>query len=212
MGAPQLYYLDKQLFGAGARGVRADVANLSGDYTYLTDGYYASLDAELAGLSVLPTTAEAVDAYVVAIAMEKARLAGVPVPEHQVVTDRFPAPPLMAYPINPFTLEGELLLDDAAVAARRRGLTYTGKYAVLAQSLPPDYRIDFLRLVMGRTLVPQYEEFGASLFALFRLPLMRVRVVVTPKEYMLSSIEPLPFGQLSEEERALLEGLGKWRA
>lgn len=212
MGAPELFHLDQQLFGATAPGVKADVANLSGDYTYLTDGYYLSLDAEQAGLNVLPTTAEALDAYVVAIAMEKARLAGVAVPEHQIITDRFPAPPLMAYPINPFTLAGELLLDGAAIEARRKGLTYTGKYAVLAQSLPADYRIDMLRLVLGRSLVPQYEEFGAVLFELFRLPLMRVRVIVTPKEYMLSAIEPLPFGQLNQEERALLEGMGRWRA
>lgn len=212
MGAPELFYLDKQLFGAAAPGVKADVANLSGDYTYLTAGYYASLDAEHAGLNVLPTTAQALDAYVVAIAMEKAHLAGIAVPEHQIITDRFPAPPLMAYPINPFTLAGELLLDDAAIGARRKGLTYTGKYAVLAQSLPDDYRIDTLRLVLGRTLVPQYEEFGAVLFETFGLPLMRVRVIVTPKEYMLSAIEPLPFGQLSQDERSLLEGMGKWRA
>jgi len=192
--------------------VKADVANLSGDYTYLTDGYYLSLDAEQGGLNVLPTTAEALDAYVVAIAMEKARMAGIPVPEHQIITDRFPAPPLMAYPINPFTLTGELLLDAAAIEARRKGLTYTGKYAVLVQPLPADYRVDMLRLVLGRSLVPQYEEFGAALFELFRLPLMRVRVIVTPKEYMLSAIEPLPFGQLSQEERALLEGMGRWRA
>src|SRR5690606_40622608 len=98
----------------------------------------ASLDAEQAGVVVLPTTAEALDAYVVAIAMERARAAGIAVPEHQIVVDRFPAPPLMAYPINPFTLTGELLLDDATIEARRKGLTYTGKYAVLAQTLPPD--------------------------------------------------------------------------
>lgn len=211
MGAPELFHLDEQLPRATS-GVRADVANLSGDYTYLSDGYYTSLEAERAGLSVLPTTAEALDAYVVAIAMEKARLGGVPVPDHQIVTDRFPAPPIMAYPINPFTLQGELLLDVAAIESRRKGLTYTGKYAVLAQTLPPDYRIDLLRLVLGRSLAPPYEEFGAQLFELFRVPLMRVRVIVTPKEYLLSAIEPLPFGQLSEEERGLLEGLGRWRA
>ena len=212
MRGDALFYLDKQQLGPDAAGVRTDVANLSGDYTYLTDGYYASLDAERAGLNVLPTTSEALDAYVAAIAMEKARLADLPVPEHQIVTDRFPPPPLMVYPLNPFTLAGELLQDAAAIEARRKGLTYTGKYAVLAQGLPADYRLDVLRLVLGRCLVPQYEEYGAKLFEVFRLPLMRVRVIVTPKEYLLSAIEPLPFGQLSEEERALLEGKGRWRA
>jgi hypothetical protein len=203
---PVLFHLDKGRFGDVAQ-----VANLSGDYTYLTSGYYASLDAELAGMRVLPTTADALDAYVVPIAMEKARLAGIPVPPHEVVTDRFPPPPLLAYPINPFSSRGVLLLDADAVESRRKGLTYTGKYAVLVQHLPGDHRIDVLRLVMGRTHVPEYEELGRQLFEVFRLPLMKVRIVVTTKEYMLSAIEPLPFGELTAEDRAHLEGLGTWR-
>lgn len=212
MGARELFHLDKQLFGDDSAPVRADVANLSGDYTYLTDGYYASLDAERSGFTVLPSTSEALDAYVVPIAMEKARLAGLPVPAYEIVVDRFPPPPLMAYPINPFTLAGELLMDDAAVASRRKGLTYTGKYAVLVQTLQGEHRIDQVRVVLGRTLLPEYQEFAAALFELFRVPLMRVRVIVTPKEHQLSAIEPLPFAQLTESERALLGGLGSWLA
>lgn len=211
MGDVSLFHLDRTRFGDDAAGVRADVANMDGDYTYMTQGYYASLDVEHSGRVVLPTSAEALDAYVVAIAMEKARLAGVPTPDYEIVLDRFPKPPLMAYPINPFTLAGELLLDEAAIGSRRRGLTYTGKYAVLAQTLPDDYRIDILKLVLGRSLVEQYDEFGAQLFELFRLPLMRVRVIVTPKQFLLSAIEPLPFSQLTEAERGLLEGMGSWR-
>ena len=204
--APVLFHLDRQRFGD-----LAQVANLSGDYTYLTSGYYASLDAELAGLRVLPTTQEALDAYVVPIAMEKARLAGIPVPPHETVTDRFPPPPLLAYPINPFSSRGELLLDVETIEQRRKGLTYTGKYAVLVQHLPVDHRIDVLRLVMGKTHVPEYEELGRLLFETYRLPLMKVRIVVTTKEYLLSAIEPLPFGELTEDDRSLLEGRGSWR-
>ncbi len=216
IGAPPLFHLEQGRFGDGAAtgsgSIRADVANLAGDYTYLTSGYYVSLDAELAGLKVLPTTAEALDAYVVPIAMTKASLAGIPVPEHLIVTDRFPPPPMLAYPVNPFSSKGELILDNETLEARRKGLTYTGKYAVLAQLLPSDQRIDVVRLVMGRATVPEYQTFGAKLFELFRLPLMRVRVIVTPREYLLSAIEPLPFGELTDEERAQLEGLGRWRA
>lgn len=207
-----LFHLDQERFGpdSGAA-VSADVANLAGDYSYLTNGYYASLDAELAGLRVLPSTSEALDAYVVPLAMARAAAAGLPVPPHQIVTDRFPPAPLLAYPINPFSTKGELLLDEAAIESRRKGLTYTGKYAVLVQHLPLDQRLDTLRLVLGRTLVPEYEQFGAQLFELFRLPLMKVRVIVTPREYQLSAIEPLPFAELSEEERSGLAGLGKWQ-
>src|SRR5690606_28830490 len=83
--APAMFHLDKTRFGAGTA-LHADVANLAGDYSYLTTGYYASLDAELAGLKVLPTTADALDAYVVPIAMENAHLAGLAVPAHEIVT------------------------------------------------------------------------------------------------------------------------------
>src|SRR5690606_41492837 len=110
--------------------------------------------------------------------MERARAAGIAVPEHQIVVDRFPAPPLMAYPSNPFTLTGVLLLDDATIEARRKGLTYTGKYAVLAQTLPPDYRIDLLKVAPGRAPVAQHVAFAASPLNAFLPPLMRVRVTV----------------------------------
>lgn len=209
-----LFHLDPGRFGPAVvprHGVSADVANLAGDYTYLTSGYYASLDAELAGLRVLPTTAEALDAYVVPLAMARAAHADLPVPEHEVVTEKFPPAPLLAYPVNPFSSKGELLLDQAAIDARRKGLSYTGKYAVLVQHLPHDHRIDVLRLVFGMSLVPEYEALAARLFEVFRLPLMKVRIVVTTHSYLLSAIEPLPFAELTEEERGKLEGLGRWR-
>lgn len=210
VGAPPLFRLEPEFFAGGT--VQAEVANLAGDYTYLTSGYYVSLDAELAGLTVLPTTSEALDAYVVPIAMAKAQLAGISVPEHVVVTDRFPPPPMLAYPINPFSSKGELILDQETLESRRKGLTYTGKYAVLAQLLPVDQRMDVVRLVLGKATVPEYREFGQRVFELFRLPLMRVRVIVTPGAYLLSAIEPLPFAELTDEEHAQLEGMGRWRA
>lgn len=205
--------LDPSVFGPDVPvGVGADLANMAGDYGYLASGYYRSLDGELQGMRLIPTTADALDAYVVPIAMEKARLAGLPVPAFHFTTSRFPSPPLMAYPVNPFSERGELLVDTDAIEARRKGLTYTGKYAVLCQELPPDYRIDVVRCVLGRTLVAEYEAFARAVFLTFRLPLARVRVIVTPRAYLLSALMPLPLAQLTPDERALVEELGSWRA
>ncbi len=185
-------------------------ANLSGDYTYLTHGYYASLDAEQRGEAVVPTAAECLDAYVVPIALEVARRAGLPVPNAQLVTDRWPAPPLLAYPVNPFSSRGELLADAAAIASRRNGLTYTGKYPVLCQTLPDDCRIDVVRIVLGTTTVAEYASFAAEIWAAFRVPLMKVRVIVSRDAYHFSGIEPLPFKALTADERRVLEE-GAWR-
>jgi hypothetical protein len=191
---------------------RPVIANLVGDYTYLTDGYYRSLDVEQAGEQVAPTAAECLDAYVVPIALVKAERAGLGVPRSQLVTDRFLAPPIMAYPVNPFSSRGELLPDAATIELRRKGLTYTGKYAVLCQALPDDFRIDVVRVVLGRTAIPEYEAFAYEMWRVFRLPLMKVRVIVVRDAYLLSGIEPLPLRQLTADERAVVEGAGTWHA
>jgi hypothetical protein len=190
---------------------RPVLANLHGDYTYLTRGYYRSLDGEQAGERVVPTAAECLDAYVVPIAMVVAERAGLAVPASQLVTDRFLAPPVMAYPVNPFSSRGELLPDLAAIEARRKGLTYTGKYAVLCQSLPPDCRVDVVRVVLGTTSVPEYEAFALEAWRVFRLPLMKVRTIVTREAFLFSGIEPLPYKSLTADERRVVEGAGTWR-
>jgi len=186
------------------------VVNLDGDYGYLEEGYYRSLDREDAGEQVIPTTAEALDAYVVPVALVKAARHGLPVPSFEVVTDRFPPPPLMAYPINPFSSRGERLDDQNAIETRRKGLTYTGKYAVLCQRLPDGCRVDMLRVVMGRTTVTEYGAYARDLFVCFRLPLLRARVIVTTSAYLLSAVEPLPWRTLTADERALVEEAGTW--
>jgi len=198
--------------GWGMDPTRPVFANLVGDYTYLTDGYYHSLDLEQAGEQVAPTPAECLDAYVVPIALAKAERAGMTVPRSQLVTDRFLAPPLLAYPVNPFSSRGELLADAAAVEARRKGLTYTGKYPVLCQTLPHDFRIDVVRIVLGCTSVPEYEAFAQAVWALFRLPLMKVRTIVVNDAYLLSAVEPLPYRQLATDERRVVEEAGTWHA
>lgn len=206
MATQSLYKLEEPLLPD------VDVVNLAGDYSYMSAAYYASLDAELRGERVAPTTAEALDAYVVPLAMELASRAGIAVPSYELVTDRFPAPPIMAYPVNPFSTKGELIVDLAALEERRKGLTYTGKYAVLAQRLPADYRIDVVRVILGRTLVPEYEDFARRIFETFRLPLFKSRVIVSSRAYLLSSIEPLPGDDLTLNEKALVKGVAGWRS
>lgn len=195
----------------GFDAARPVLANPLGDYTYLTDGYYRSLDAEQAGEAVVPTSAECLDAYVVPIAGVVAERGGLAVPASQLVTDRFLAPPVMAYPVNPFSSRGELLPDVAAIEARRKGLTYTGKYAVLCQTLPSDCRVDMVRVVLGTTPTPEYATFAHDVWVVFRLPLMKVRVIVTREAYLFSGIEPLPYKTLNDDERRVLEEAGTWR-
>lgn len=206
MASQELYRLEEPLLAD------VDLVNLAGDYSYMSSAYYASLDAELKGERVAPTTAEALDAYVVPLAMERAARADIAVPSYELVTERFPPPPFMAYPVNPFTSKGELIVDLPTLEERRKGLTYTGKYAVLVQRLPEDYRIDVVRTVLGKTLVPEYEMFAQRLFEAFRLPLFKARVIVSSRAYLLSAIEPLTRDELTLNEKALVKGVAGWRS
>ena len=159
---------------------------------------------------MFPTTADALDAYVVPIAMEKARQHQLAVPSYDIVVDKL-VPPVLAYPINPFSTKYEIVLDGEVVTAKLRTLTMTGKYAAICQKLPRDYRIDAVRCVLGRTLVKEYGSFAKRVFEVFKLPLMRVRVIVTTSDYLFSAIEPLLFDDLTLNEKKLLGSLGTWQ-
>jgi len=69
-----------------------------------------------------------------------------------------------------------------------------------------------LRIVLGRCAIPEYETLARALWTHFRLPLMRVRVIVVEDAYLLSGIEPLPYRQLVADERGIVEEAGTWHA
>ena len=186
--------------------------NLSGDYSYLSSGYYDSLDAELSNLKIIPTSQDILDAYVVPIAMEKARVNDLATPHYDIITDKLPPPPMMAYPVNPFFSTGELIADKEKLEQRRKALSMTGKYAVLCQKLEGDYRIDVVRCIMGKCLNEPYELFAQDVFEIFRIPLMRTRVIVVSKEYQLSAIEALKYEELTLNEKKLLSEMGSWQS
>ena len=184
--------------------------NINGDYNYMTWGYYLSLDAENEGRRVMPTTADVLDSYVVPLAMEKAAKGGLEVPRSKVVNFAHEVrPPVIAYPVNPFTLGFEIIVNKEEIESRIKRVTMSGKFATLVQELPENFRMDTVRCIMGKTLVPEYSEFARTAFKVFHLPLMRVRAIVTPQSYIFSSIEPLPYESLTINEKKILEAMGR---
>ncbi len=184
--------------------------NLFGDYTYLTEGYYISLDVELKHLPILPTTQEILDAYVVPLAMVKAKINNVPVPEYEIITEKI-NPPVIAYPINPYTSKFEIVDLNDDLKKKLNSVTMNGKYATLCQRLPIDYRIDTVRSIVGKTLVNEYEEFIKNIYRVFKIPLMNIRVIVTSSNYLLSAIEPLRLDELTLKEKKIIEEIGTWQ-
>jgi hypothetical protein len=188
--------------------------NLDGDYAYLGDGYYKSMEAEHEGLIALPSPQEAVDAYVVPLALVKAEAFGIAVPPWEIANDASTSfhPPFVAYPVNPFQSQGQVIADEASIEEAFRSLTMSGKYAMVVQDMQPDSRLDTLRLVLGKCLKPEYRELADELWRCFRLPLARVKIIVTQKQYLFSAIEPLEKEELTQNEKAIIKEAGLWRA
>ncbi|MGC8765673.1 MAG: RimK-like ATPgrasp N-terminal domain-containing protein [Brevinematia bacterium] len=195
-------------------GKKTSYFNLFGDYSYLQEGYYKSVDFYVKGLKVHPTPKEALDAYIVAIAVEKARKFGINTPESFIITQktRINYFPVIGYSMNPFSNISFIIEDEKSFSNHIKSLTLSDKYFALIQKLPKgEYRLDTIRCVLGRTNVKEYSEFAESVFNVFKLPLMKIKIIVTPDEYLFSAIEPLPYNSLSINEKKLIEKMGKWQ-
>jgi hypothetical protein len=162
--------------------------NLEGDYTYLGDGYYRSMEAEHEGMLAFPSPQAAIDAYVVPLALSKAQAAGIPIPEWEIVN------------------------DQASLTEAFKSLTMSNKYAVVCQAMQADARIDTLRLVLGKCLKPEYADLAEKLWRTFHIPLARVKVIVTETQYLFSAIQPLKKEELTQNEKSIIKEAGLWRA
>jgi hypothetical protein len=186
--------------------------NVSGDYEYMGTGYYASELFETDGKPVHPTTQESVDAYVVPVCLEKAKLAGIPVPEFHLTNGYF-EPPVIVDTVNPFMQRSSVVRSTSAQPRVAASLTRNQTYAICCQVLPDGAKVTTFRAIMGWSPSPRYRELAAKVWELMRIPLASVRTIV-PKDGdpMLSAIGPLPYKNLSPQERHRLDGRLTWHA
>ena len=195
--------------------LRADsvFVNLDGDYSYLTDGYYRSLEGEHEGRLTIPTPQDALDAYVVPLALTRAAAHGLGTPQWEIINDNTISfqPPILLYPINPYMDEGQVVSDATGLGEAVKSLSMSGKYAMVCQHMPPDSRVDTVRLVLGQCLKPEYQELAAKLWTTFHLPLARVRIIVTEREHLFSAISPLKKEELTQNEKGIIKEAGLWR-
>lgn len=188
--------------------------NFYGDYTYMREGYYETLQSQLSGVNIHPSTQESLDAYIVAIAMEKAKTADIRIPEYLIVTEKTKVEhfPVIGYAMNPFSNNSYIIDNPKFYEHKIKSLTLSGKYLALVQKIPSDdYRLDTIRSVLGMTSVKEYKEFAMKIFQVFKLPLMRIKVIVTLDGYYLSAIEPLDYDDLTINEKKMVDGMGEWQ-
>lgn len=184
--------------------------NLHGDYDYLTAGYYVSQDLEARGLPVAPTCREILDGYVTPLFLEKARKAGLPVPDWYLTNSYFEAPVLVD-PVNPF-MSGQSIVRKPGHQERvAKSMSRNYTYAMCCQELPEGAAVRVFRAVVGWSADERYRDLADAFWRVFRIPLAVVRVVVPPGgDPLLSAVQPMK--KLKLRERKHLGRVVTWPA
>ncbi|MCG7852933.1 MAG: RimK-like ATPgrasp N-terminal domain-containing protein [Methanosarcinaceae archaeon] len=184
--------------------------NLAGNYDYLSTGYYLSQDYENSGFNVRPSCKEMLDAYVPPLFLEKAKLAGVLVPEYYVSNGYF-EPPVIVDPINPYTLKGRVVLKSGRAKSMAKSLTRNFTYAVCCQEIPEGGKVEYFRSVLGWAVQPRFRKLSNIVWELFNVPLAKVRVIRTKSgQFLISDISPLFLEDLGAREAGYLKERVSW--
>jgi hypothetical protein len=181
--------------------------HLHGDYEYLTDGYYASQASELEHRPAIPSCADALDAYIVPIALTRVSQAGLPVPNWYLTNEYF-TPPALLYGVNPFARAHAVVREERECEEAARSISRSGKFVICCQELDDGATLIEFEQVLDGCPDARYTGWAQNLFAIFRMPLALVRLIEQEDKLYFSAIERLPRKSLSEAAHALLTSRG----
>jgi hypothetical protein len=180
---------------------------ISEDYSYKTEPYYTILDYELRGKNVRPASSAVLDAYVVPMCLERAKLAGIPVAEWGISQGYVPLPAII-YGLNYFATSADhfLVRDETRAKEVILHVTNRGKYPFCYQKISPEAAIHTCVSIFGKTAGSCAAVAGLAekIYRLFSLPLVTMVFVRTGDEYRLSSLSPAKYSRISDDERTLL--------
>ena len=185
--------------------------NLAGLYNYLEMPYYISQDFENSGREIHPTCKEMLDAYIAPLFLEKARSNGLEIPQYYISNGYF-EPPVIIDPINPFSIKSCTVYKNSRVNSIAKSMTRNFTYAVCCQEIPAHSKVTSFHSILGWTLSRNFLAVSNSLWQCFRIPLAKVRVIVTALgQVLMSDISPLPIESLGLKERHFLEQQIQWQ-
>jgi hypothetical protein len=219
---PNVSVVDARSFLASI-GRQPFVVNISSDYRYMKMGYYVSLHAELIGSQVMPTCADALDAYRTPISLLRASKAGLPVAPY-VVTDSAEEVisafdlPVMIFAVNPFPTYGfQVAYSKTGLYGVMKRLTLNKRYTVCA--IPVIGELVSLKTIFG---VPinmltknvcrgELQAISDRVFKHFRVPVFKSYVQRKGDQLYLCGLDPVKkFSRLNELESDLIaEGITK---
>jgi hypothetical protein len=179
-------------------------------YFYKTEPYYIIVKNENDGIRTIPASGEVLDAYIVPICLEKAKLAGIPVCDW-VISYQYVSVPAIIYGLNYFSTPSDYFVVSDIMEARKvvKHVTNHGKYPFCYQKIGSSSSVTKCVSIFGNT-TESNERFSALVektYKVFRLPLVEIILVDDGTDFRLSSLTPVKYSQLSQEETELLQNL-----
>jgi len=180
---------------------------ISENYHYKTESYYTILRHELEGRNVLPSSSAVLDACVVPICLERAKLAGIPVCEWGISQAYVPLPAIL-YGLNYFATTSDFFVvsDNDKAKEAIKHISNKGKYPFCYQKLAEGATILLVNVIFGRTTNSSttVASCAKKIYELFSIPLLQMVFVKTGEHYALSSLSSTRYSHLMESERSLL--------
>jgi hypothetical protein len=179
-------------------------------YFYKTEPYYTIVKNEHEGIETIPGSSDVLDAYIVPICLERAKLAGIPVCDW-VISYQYVSLPAIVYGLNYFSTPSDHFVINDLEEAKKviKHVTNHGKYPFCYQKINDAASVITCISIFGKTINcrDDVSALVERIYDLFRLPLVEVVMVKDESSYRLSSLAPVKYSQLSKEETEMLQSL-----
>ena len=179
-------------------------------YFYKTEPYYAIVKNENEGIKTTPSSSDVLDAYIVPICLEKAKLAGIQVCDW-TISDYFVSLPALIYGLNYFSTPSDNFLVSDPEGARKviKHVTNHGRYPFCYQKMSDTSSVVRCVSIFGKSIdcCEKVSTIAEKIYEVFRLPLVEIVLVKDESGCRLSSLSPVKYSQLSKDETEMLQDL-----
>ena len=179
-------------------------------YFYKTEPYYTIVKSENEGIKTIPSSGDVLDAYIVPICLEKAKLAGISVCDW-VISYQYVALPSIVYGLNYFSTPSDHFVVSDLMEAKTviKHITNRGRYPFCYQKLNDTSSITKCVSIFGKTInrCENVSQLAERIYEVFRVPLVEIVLVKDDSGFRLSSLAPVKYSHLSREETEMLQNL-----
>ena len=179
-------------------------------YFYKTEPYYAIVKNENEGIKTTPSSSDVLDAYIVPICLEKAKLAGIQVCDW-TISDYFVSLPALIYGLNYFSTPSDNFLVSDPEEARKviKHVTNRGRYPFCYQKMSDTSSVVRCVSIFGKSIdcCEKVSTIAEKIYEVFRLPLVEIVLVKDESGCRLSSLSPVKYSQLSKDETEMLQDI-----